>query len=534
MNEIVERVENNFINIYNKFDILDKKLNNYHIKTDEINKMIDIIISNEYTKIYKIYYPMKNYDLIQDRFFIYNAVINIPLKKDSYIIFEYIFNSEYINIPLIINLKIDNALEKDFDMNLKEYNRITHMFKLEYNITEIKFYLYLNNNEIYNDDKMEYLKKILFNNKKLNLIYFLLYRYMAYYYGKNVTDTVNDVKLKMQITALTLKLGENNDKIDDLLEVDKNIKNDISSNTTKIGVNETNISSNLGKIGDKTNISSNLGKIGDNETNISSNLKKINSIEENNLKISNNVFNDKYDIEKQLFSFNKNVHSYKLFEKSILKDNFNGELTVNTNSTYKYDNLENDINRLTHLYQFYDDKNVLFYTITLDNHNFSTSDFDENILNVKDNFCFNSDKAYNEIKIVLSLIRINEWGNGDIELEMINDNYITTSYTEEIDVFKKFDENDIKLTEIKEKISTNNNLVQNNFKSILPLKSNYVTDNIWLFDLNFIKDINFTYDISEFLIHENDITYNFKINSFIELNKSCLYIYDSLKNFYFI
>ena len=27
-----EMVENNFINSYNKFDILDKKLNNYHIK----------------------------------------------------------------------------------------------------------------------------------------------------------------------------------------------------------------------------------------------------------------------------------------------------------------------------------------------------------------------------------------------------------------------------------------------------------------------------------------------------------------------
>ena len=110
MNEIVERVENNFINIYNKFNILDKRINNYHIKIDEINKMIDIIISDEYSKIYKTYYPMKNYDLIQDRFFIYNAVINIPLKKNTFIIFEYIFNSEYINIPLVINLKIDNVL----------------------------------------------------------------------------------------------------------------------------------------------------------------------------------------------------------------------------------------------------------------------------------------------------------------------------------------------------------------------------------------------------------------------------------------
>ena len=167
MNEIVERIENNFINIYKKFDILDKKLNNYHIKFDEINDMIDLIISNEYNKIYKTYYPMKNYDLSQDRFFIYSENIDIPLKKNSYIIFEYIFEAEYINIPLVINLKIDNVLEKKFNINLKEYNKIRHMFKLDYNITKITFYLYLLNNEIYSDEKMEYLKKILFNNKKI-------------------------------------------------------------------------------------------------------------------------------------------------------------------------------------------------------------------------------------------------------------------------------------------------------------------------------------------------------------------------------
>ena len=167
MDEIVERVENNFINIYKKFDILDKKLNDYHMKFHKINEMIDIIISDEYTKIYKIYYPMKNYDLVQDRFFIYNEVINIPLKKNSYIIFEYNFNSEYINIPLVINLKIDDVLEKDFHINLKKYNSIKHMFRLDYNITKINFYLYLYNNEIYSDEKMEYLKKILFNNKKI-------------------------------------------------------------------------------------------------------------------------------------------------------------------------------------------------------------------------------------------------------------------------------------------------------------------------------------------------------------------------------
>ena len=43
------------------------------------------------------------------------------------------------------------------------------MFKLEYIITEIKFYLYL-----YNNEKTKYLKKYNLIIKKLNLIYFLL------------------------------------------------------------------------------------------------------------------------------------------------------------------------------------------------------------------------------------------------------------------------------------------------------------------------------------------------------------------------
>ena len=234
MDELAERIENNFINIYNKFDIFDKKLNDYHMKFYKINEMIDIIISDEYTKIYKTYYPTKNYDLMQDRLFIYNEVIDIPLKKNSYIIFEYIFESEYINIPFFINLKIDNVLEKDFNINLKKHNEVRHMFKLDYNITKINFYLYLYNNEIYNDEKMEYLKKILFNNKKLNLIYFLLYKCMADYYRKTVNNTANDVKLKMQMAAFTLKLSENKDKIDDLHKADKDIKKDITDNSNNI------------------------------------------------------------------------------------------------------------------------------------------------------------------------------------------------------------------------------------------------------------------------------------------------------------
>ena len=37
---VIERIENKFINIYNKFDILDIKLNDFYIKFEDMNKMI--------------------------------------------------------------------------------------------------------------------------------------------------------------------------------------------------------------------------------------------------------------------------------------------------------------------------------------------------------------------------------------------------------------------------------------------------------------------------------------------------------------
>ena len=50
-NSVIERIENNFIYIYKKFDILDEKSNNYHLEIDKINQMIDTIISEENTNI---------------------------------------------------------------------------------------------------------------------------------------------------------------------------------------------------------------------------------------------------------------------------------------------------------------------------------------------------------------------------------------------------------------------------------------------------------------------------------------------------
>ena len=96
------------------------------------------------------------------------------------------------------------------------------------------------------------------------------------YYRKPINKVIDDVKLKMQLGALTLKLSENNKKIDDLIVVDKNIKNDISSNTGKIDNNKNDISTNSGLISTNTSsISTNSGQIGTNTSDISTNLKQI-------------------------------------------------------------------------------------------------------------------------------------------------------------------------------------------------------------------------------------------------------------------
>ena len=64
----------NEANILNNQDHIKKliyktnKFNNYHTKFDKINKIIDILILDEYTRIYKTFYPIKNYDLSQNKF----------------------------------------------------------------------------------------------------------------------------------------------------------------------------------------------------------------------------------------------------------------------------------------------------------------------------------------------------------------------------------------------------------------------------------------------------------------------------------
>ena len=151
-----------------------------------------------------------------------------------------------------------------------------------------------------------------------------------------------------------------NDNID-VLKSDTN-KNNISSNLELINTNKTDISSNLEKTDDNTNdISNNLEKIDTNKNNISSNLEKIDNFKQY-ISESTNHFKQTFNIEKQIFRFNRTSHFYVIFEAEITH-NFtkNSLLFIDINIHYKYENLLNDYYRLQHQYDIYDNEGNLIY-----------------------------------------------------------------------------------------------------------------------------------------------------------------------------
>ena len=151
-------------------------------------------------------------------------------------------------------------------------------------------------------------------------------------YWRKIEDVENNIENSMQISSILLKLKGYDEKLSDL---------------SKIGNNEN-------------NISSNLGKITTNEGAISSNLGKIDNIKE--FLIYPEDFKKTFNIEKQIFRFNKTTHFYTIFEKEIAYDfTKNSLLLIDNNIHYKYKNLLNDYHRLQQEYNIYDDEYNLIY-----------------------------------------------------------------------------------------------------------------------------------------------------------------------------
>ena len=163
------------------------------------------------------------------------------------------------------------------------------------------------------------------------------------YYRKPINEVANDVKSKMQLGALTLKISENDKKIDDLIGVDKNIKNDISSNLVKINSIENDIS---------TQIKSDIDEIKADLSNIDFNSNNKYRIE--------NFFIYNIEIEND-YTLNKDNPEFSIFNYN-LEDDFksNSILEVNCKLLYDYTTY-NNIGALMHVFKIYDENNNLLH-----------------------------------------------------------------------------------------------------------------------------------------------------------------------------
>ena len=188
------------------------------------------------------------------------------------------------------------------------------------------------------------------------------------YYRKTVNNVADNVKLKMQMSAFTLKLSENINKISDLLEVDKSIKKDIADNSNKIvSMNESitnnfiRISINEKSIKFKTDtINLNIDEMKSTLTNIENDLSNF-KVNENVGKYSiQNFFIYNIEIENN-YRLNKDNPKFNIFTYD-LEDDFkaNSILEVNCKLLYDY-RTYNDIGGLMHIFRLFNKDNELIH-----------------------------------------------------------------------------------------------------------------------------------------------------------------------------
>ena len=274
------------------------------------------------------------------------------------------------------------------------------------------------------------------------------------YYRKNVDNTANGLKLKMQMAAFTLKLSENNDKIDDLLEVDKNIKKDISNNSNSI--------KNFYTKQDILNITSQyyLKKYLYDKTYIDTNFLVKSEIDKKNNEILNKVNNHIQDVKN-------NYH----LKNNVYDKNYINNLTNNLyNRTYldnKFDNI-------------YDKTEV----------NDKTSKLDRNIVLFNTNLQLFIDETYKNDKEILE---------GDIkENKDTLNNFI-------INTFSNFSTNISNLNN-----TQNSRLTDLESSKLTETQSNKLEQ---LENIDLSKLDKFSYYIKEFFMHNIDLVRRFEITS---------------------
>ena len=366
-------------------------------------------------------------------------------------------------------------------------------------------------------------------------------------YYRGLRNTLNDVKNKLQLASMNLKINENKNSI-------SGIKNDISeinNFSDKINDNETNISDNLKQINTNTSsistnseqintntssISTNSEQINTNTSSISTNSEQINTnksdIDEINSNLSNIDFNsgNKYSIEnffiynieiEKSYKLNKDKTSFSIF-KYNLEDDFKKDsiLEMDCRLLYGYNNY-NHIGLLQHIFKLYDDYDNMFY----DYKSLKTNAGDNSRNDIKQNdfFYVKLNKNYKIIKIELILSLINNVSNTtSVDCRLYNaykSNFLNVKY------YKKINSISINnnLDDIVNDISSNLTKIENNESNISTnlIKINSNEDDILsnLNEINYIKNNKsnqYLKNIFNILIYESKTQIDFRKDIFYE------------------
>ena len=299
------------------------------------------------------------------------------------------------------------------------------------------------------------------------------------YYRKNVNNTANDIKLKMQMAVFTLKLSENNDKIDDLIKADKDIKKDIidNSNTIKNFYTKQDVNNIISQYYLKKNIDSML-----NNYYLKSNI--------------DNKINDRYD-------------------KNYINNNYYNKNHI--------DILSSNVYNRTHLDNQFD--NIYNKTETND----KISKLDRNIVLFNTNLTKFIDETYKNDKEILEI---------DIKNNKTKyDNFIIntfSTFSNNISSINNTQNN--RLTNLENKNLSNTQITKINELENIDLrkinKYSYYIKEFFMHNIDLIRRFNITSEVDYIQILQFEIDRNFLVNDVIKFFISVKFLYENMKMYW--
>ena len=360
----------------------------------------------------------------------------------------------------------------------------------------------------------------------MNILYI-----MSDKYYRGLRNSLNDMKYKLQLASMTLKINENKNNINgiknDISEIN-NFSDKINDNSSKINNNYDDIDeirSNLNNIkNDISGVNNFSDKINDNENNISNNLENINNNDNDIDEIRSNLNNIKNDLSdfkinysiQNLFIFNIDVErnytlnkdnpKFSIFSYN-LKDDFksNSILEVNCKILYNYTTY-NNIGTLIHVFKLYDKNNTLIHEYK--NLKSNTGDNLSAFLNQNDLFYVKLNDNYSIIKIEL-ILSILDNITKSVACKLLNTFKSNFLY---IKNYKKINTLSVNnnLTDVENDISSNLRKIKTNL-----IKINSNEDDILynLNEINYIKNnrsTQYSKNIYNILIYDSKTQISFK------------------------